>query len=202
SLRGCRSAIEFAKAEPGCRISVSQLDAHPTWLNTPSGTLDLDTGVLHPHRFEDYLTKVTGTSYDPSATCPRWEAFLAEVLPDPEVRSFMQRSIGYSLTDLTDEQCLWFLYGRGRNGKSTLINTLQAVLGDYAASTKASTLMVKAHGDEKRNDVAALRGSRFVSVMEAEDGQQIAESLIKELTGQDPVTVRMLYAEFFTFTPT
>ena len=114
----------------------------------------------------------------------------------------MQRSVGYSLTDLMDEQCLWFLYGKGRNGKTTLINTLRGVLGDYAAATKASTLMVKPHGDDKRNDVAVLRGARFVSATEAEDGQQMAEALIKEITGQDPITARLLYAEFFTFSPT
>jgi len=202
SLGGCYAAIELAKAEPQCRIVLAQLDAHPTWLNTPSGTLDLDTGTLYPHRFSDYITKVSGARYDPAATCPRWEAFLAEVLPDPEDRAFMQRSVGYSLTDLTDEQCMWFLYGKGRNGKTTFINTLRTVLGDYAAATKASTLMVKQHGDDRRNDVAVLRGTRFVSATEAEDGQQIAEALIKEITGQDPVTARLLYAEFFTFTPT
>jgi P4 family phage/plasmid primase-like protien len=201
-MGGCYAAIELAKAEPSCRIALARLDAHPTWLNTPSGTLDLDTGTIHPHRFSDYFTKVSGALYDPVARCPQWEAFLAEVLPDPEVRAFLQRSVGYALTDLMDEQCMWFLYGKGRNGKTTLINTVRAVLGDYAASTKASTLMVKAHGDDKRNDIAVLRGARFVSATEAEDGQQMAESLIKEITGQDPLTARLMYAEFFTFQPT
>src|SRR5262249_36320059 len=160
-------------------------------LNTPSGTLDLETFELRPHRFTDYLTKITGAAYDPTALCPRWEAFLEEVLPDPEVRAFMQRSFGYALTGLTTEQCLWFLYGLGRNGKTTAINAARKVLGDYAASTQASTLMVKAKGDDKRNDIAVLRGARFVSATEAEQGQQIAEALIKQITGQDPVTARL-----------
>jgi putative DNA primase/helicase len=171
-------------------------------VNTPSGTLDLETGELHAHRFEDHLTKITNAAYDPAATCPRWEAFLEEVLPDPEVRAFMQRSAGYALTDMTHEQCLWFLYGKGRNGKSTFLNAIRGVVGEYGTSTKASTLMIKQHGDERRNDVAVLRGARFVSATEAEDGQRMAESLIKEVTGEDPVTARMLYAEFFTFRPT
>jgi len=200
--QGCYNTVEMAKAEPSLQITLDQLDAHPLWLNTPSGTLDLETGTMHAHCFSDYLTKVSGASYDPAATCPRWEEFLAEVLPDAEVRAFLQRSVGYSLTDLMDEQCMWFFYGKGRNGKTTLINTVRAVLGDYAAATKASTLMVKAHGDDKRNDVAVLRGARFVSATEAEDGQQMAEALIKEITGQDPITARLLYAEFFTFNPT
>src|SRR5262249_50413091 len=91
--------------------------------------------------------------------------------------------------------------GKGRNGKTTFINTLRSVLGDYAASTQASTLMVKQHGDDKRNDLAVLRGARLVSIIEAEEGQQMAEALLKQLTGEDPITVRLLYAEFFSFTP-
>lgn len=202
SRDGAYAAIELAKAEPTIRVKLEQLDARPLWLNTPSGTLDLETGELHAHRFEDFLTRVTGAAYDPRATCPRWDAFLAEVLPDAEIRAFLQRSVGYALTDLTNEHCLWFLHGLGRNGKTTFINAIRAMLGDYAAATRASTLMVKTHGDDKRNDVAVLRGARFVSATEAEDGQQLAEALIKEVTGGDPVTARLLYAEFFTFTPT
>jgi putative DNA primase/helicase len=202
SRDGKYAAIDLAKAEPALRVKIEQLDAHPLWLNTPSGTLDLATGELHPHRFDDYLTKVAGAAYDPEATCPRWDAFLADVVPDAEVRAFLQRSVGYALTDATSEQCLWFLYGVGRNGKTTFVNAVRKVLGDYAANTKASTLMVKSQGDERRNDVAVLRGARFVSATEAEDGQQLAEALIKEVTGGDPVTARRLYAEFFTFTPT
>jgi putative DNA primase/helicase len=199
---GCYAAIELAKAEPSIRLKLEALDAHATWLNTPTGTLDLLTGEVWEHRFEDYLTRVTTAAYDPAATCPRWEAFLAEVIPSKEVRSFMQRSVGLTLTDITSEQCLWFLYGLGRNGKTTFLNAVRAVLGDYAAAVPASTLMVKAHGDDKRNDVARLRGARFVAANEAEDGQQMAEALIKQLTGEDPITVRFLYAEFFEFKPT
>jgi putative DNA primase/helicase len=202
SRDGCYAAIELAKAEPRLHANLEQIDAHPTWLNTPTGTLDLLTGEVWEHRFEDYLTRVMAAAYDPAARCPRWEAFLAEVIPSKEVREFMQRSVGLTLTDITSEQCLWFLYGLGRNGKTTFLNAVRTVLGDYAAAVPASTLMVKAHGDDKRNDVARLRGARFVAANEAEDGQQMAEALIKQLTGEDPITVRFLYAEFFEFKPT
>src|SRR5262245_4269766 len=202
SRTGGDAAIELAKSMPRLRLKLDQLDAQPTWLNTPSGTLDLDTMEIHPHRFSDLLTKIAGVPYNPNAMCPRWDSFLEEVVPDIEVRAFLQRSLGLALTDITREQCLWFLYGLGRNGKTTLPNAVRHVLGDYAAATKASTLMVKQHGDEKRNDVAVLRGARFVSATEAEDGQKMAEALIKEITGEDPVTARLLYAEFFTFRPT
>jgi putative DNA primase/helicase len=202
SRSGGDAAIELAKSRPGLRLKLKELDAHPTWLNTPSGTLDLDTMQMHPHQFSDLITKIAGVPYDPNAKCPRWESFLDEVVPDIEVRAFLQRSAGLALTDITREQCLWFLYGLGRNGKTTFLNALRHVLGDYGSSTKASTLMIKAHGDDKRNDVAVLRGARFVSATETEDGQRMAEALIKEMTGEDPVTARLMYAEYFTFFPT
>ncbi len=202
SRDGCYAAIELAKAEPRLRVKMAELDTHPLWLNTPTATIDLETGKTWTPRFEDYLTKSTRAKYDPTAKCPHWTKFLERVLPSVAVRSFMQRTVGYALTDRTNEQCLWFLYGLGRNGKSTFVNAVRYMLGDYAANTKASTLMVKQHGDDKRNDIAILRGARFVSVTETEDGQQMAESLIKEITGQDPVTARLMYAEFFTFVPT
>jgi putative DNA primase/helicase len=202
SRDGCYAAIELAKAEPRLHVELNQIDAHPTWLNTPTGTIDLLTGEMWGHRFGDYLTRVTTAAYDPVARCPSWEAFLADVIPSQDVRSFIQRSVGLTLTDISSEQCLWFLYGLGRNGKTTFLNAIRSVLGDYAAAVPASTLMVKSHGDDKRNDVARLRGARFVAANEAEDGQQMAEALIKQLTGEDPITVRFLYAEFFEFKPT
>src|SRR5262249_19235949 len=149
--------IELAKADRRLQITMDKLDAEPLWLNTPTGTLDLATGRIWAPRFGDLLTMATRVGYDPDATCPTWERFLARVLPDPEVRAFFQRSVGYSLTGLTIEQVMWFLYGRGRNGKSTALNALAHPLGDYAGSTQASSLMIKQHGDDKRNDIAVLR---------------------------------------------
>lgn len=106
------------------------------------------------------------------------------------------------MTDETRERCFWILHGIGRNGKTTLINAIRAVLGDYAMATRATTLMVKKHGDDKRNDVAILRGARFVSATESEEGEHLAAALVKELTGQDPVTARLLFCENFSFVPT
>jgi putative DNA primase/helicase len=75
-------------------VGLKQIDAHETCLNTPTGTVDLLTGEVWEHRFEDYLTRITTAAYDPTATCPQWEAFLAEVIPSKEVRSFMPASGG------------------------------------------------------------------------------------------------------------
>jgi len=199
---GVSGCIEQAKGISSLWVKMDDLDAHPMWLNTPSGTLDLETGESWAPRFGDLLTKLAGAPYDPSATCLRFKQFLAEIIPSPEVRAFLQRSVGYSLTDETRERCFWILHGIGRNGKTTLINAIRTVLGDYAMATRATTLMVKKHGDDKRNDVAILRGARFVSATESEEGEHLAAALVKELTGQDPVTARLLYCENFSFVPT
>jgi putative DNA primase/helicase len=199
---GVDGCIEQAKGIPSLWVKMADFDAHPTWLNTPAGTLDLETGESWAPRFEDLLTKLAGAPYDPAATCLRFKQFLAEIIPNPEVRAFLQRSVGYSLTDETRERCFWILHGIGRNGKTTLINAIRAVLGDYAMATRATTLMVKKFGDDKRNDVAILRGARFVSATESEEGEHLAAALVKELTGQDPVTARLLYCENFSFVPT
>src|SRR5262249_52956640 len=159
------------RGEQNIRIQMQQLDARPYWLNTANGTLDLKTGEFWKHRRADLITKVAGASYDPTATAPRWQAFLDRVVPDRDVQAFLQRSAGIALTDDISEHCIWVLYGTGRNGKSTVLHVLGYVLGDYADATGASTLMVKAHGDEKRDDIAGLRGARFVAASEAEQGQ-------------------------------
>jgi len=202
-IAGLRAVATVAREHPKLKISVNQLDQHPYWLNTPGATLDLETGTSWPNRIEDLITKVTGARHDPKATCPAWEKFLGRVLPDKTVRDFMQRTVGYSLTDNTSERCLWFLYGIGRNGKSTFLEVVRDMLGDYASNTASSTLMVKTHGDDRRNDIAVLRGARFVTASESEEGQRLAESLIKQLAGgEDKITARLMYAEYFTFKPT
>jgi putative DNA primase/helicase len=113
---------------------------------------------------------------------------------------FVQRAVGYSLTGSTNEQCLFILYGSGANGKSTFLNTISAMLGDYARQTPTDTLLVK-RGDGISNDVARLHGARFVSAMEVDNGRRLAEAQVKQLTGGDLMAARYLYQEFFEFRP-
>jgi len=193
--------IELAKSEPGIPVRPQQLDADPWVLNLSNGTLDLRTGQLGEHRREDLLTKLAPVAYDPEAQCPRWEAFLSGILAgDAELIRFLQKAMGYSLTGSTHEQCLFILYGTGANGKSTLIQTISALLGDYARQTPTDTLLVQ-RGDGPRNDLARLQGARFVSAVEVEGGRRLAEALVKQLTGGDTVTARFLYGEHFEFQP-
>jgi putative DNA primase/helicase len=190
------------QAKHGLATWTHDYDTDPWLLNCPDGTLDLRTGVLRPHVPADRLTKIAGIAYDPDARCPKFLAFLKLFQPDPIMRAFLQRAVGYSLTGITNEQCLFFVYGIGSNGKSTFLNVLQALLGEYGNTASAETFMVKKTDGGINNDVADLVGARAVVSGELEDGKRFAESLIKVMTGSDRIKARFLHKEFFSFAPT
>jgi putative DNA primase/helicase len=194
-----RAMIELAKSE--VPVSPDELDADPWLLNVLNGTIELRTGGLREHRREDLITKLAPVEYDPQAEAPTWEAFLERVLPSEELRGFVQRAAGYSATGDTSEQCMFIHHGPGANGKSTFQETIAAALGDYAMRTPTETLLVKRSGGVP-NDVARLKGARFVTASETEEGRRLAESLVKDLTGQDTISARFMWAEWFDFKPT
>jgi len=193
--------IAMAQSESEVSVTSDALDADPWLLNCSNGTLDLQTGELHPHTQSHLLTKCLPVDLDPSATAPQWEKFLERVLPDPLVRAYVQRAVGYALTGVTSEQCLFFLFGSGSNGKSIFAGTLEALLSDYWDKTRAETLMQQKNGGGIPNDVAALAGLRLVTVSEVNDGQKLNEALVKDMTGGDRMSARFMRAEFFTFQP-
>lgn len=194
-----RAIVELAKSE--IPVSPDELDADPMFLNVLNGTIDLRTGELREHRREDLITKLAPVEHDPAAAAPTWEAFLERVLPGEELRQFVQRAAGYSATGNTSEQCMFIHHGPGANGKSTFQESLSATLGDYAMRTPTETLLVKRPGGVP-NDVARLKGARFVTASETEEGRRLAESLVKDLTGQDTISARFMWAEWFDFKPT
>ena len=199
SEKKVKAMLELAKSE--VPVSPDDLDADPWLLNAPNGTVDLRTGELREHRREDLLTKMAGAEYRPGAEALAWEAFLERVLPGEELRGFVRRAAGYSATGDTSEQCMFINHGPGANGKSTFQEVLAAALGDYATRTPTETLLAK-HAGGVPNDVARLKGARFVTASEAEEGRRLAESLVKDLTGQDTISARFMRAEWFDFKPT
>jgi putative DNA primase/helicase len=171
-------------------------------VNCANGTLDLRTRKFSPPRKEDYCTKATPVNYNPDAKAPRWKQFLDEVFSgDQGLIDFMQRAVGYSLSGSVQEHCFFILWGIGRNGKSTFLKHIQKIMGDYATSTPAGTLMEK-YNDAIPNDIARLKGTRFVSTTESGQNRRLAEPVVKALTGDDPITARFLHKEFFTFSAT
>jgi putative DNA primase/helicase len=197
-----KAMIERASAEPPMPVIPEELDVK-TWLfNCLNGTIDLKTGSIRPHDPNNMMTQLAPVAYNPDAKCPLWLKFLDQVLDgNRELIEFLKRAIGYSLTGVTREQCLFMLHGNGANGKSTFINTIGTMLGDYAKQTPTETLLVKQKGAIP-NDIARLVGARLVMASEAEMGQALAESLIKQMTGEDILSARFLHGEWFDFTPT
>jgi len=178
----------------------ADLDADPWLLNTLNGTVDLQTGALRKHRREDQITRLCPVPYEREAPAPVWNGFLERVLPDPEVRTFVQRAMGYTATGVTSEEVFFLPYGSGRNGKSKFLAAIEHVLGTYAKSTRPETFLSK-KSDLIPNDVAALAGARYVPTREAAEGRKLDIALIKQLTGGDTMEARFLGKEFFRFTP-
>ncbi len=148
------------------------------------------------------VTKKLGASVNSGAARPEWIKFLNRIFDnDAELIVFVQRAIGYTLTGSVSEQCMFILIGTGANGKSTFLKTLHNLFGDYAASVPMATLMDQRNGSAQTNDLAYLVGKRFVSALEGERGQRLAESKIKMMTGGDRIPCRALYKEFFEFDP-
>ena len=195
-----RTKATLSQAKPYLAVGMEELDRDPWLINCQNGTLDLRTGRLKDHDPGDRITKIVPVDYDPDAPAPRFKRFLKEALMDDALIKFVKRYSGYTLTGITRERLLAILYGFGKNGKTTLAELLRDVMGDYATNTDTETLLMKRY-QGVGNDVAALKGARFVSAAEVEHGRRLAESKVKQLTGRDTVTARYLFGEPFNFRP-
>jgi len=196
-----RAVLSVARSEAGLPVLPDQLDADPWLLNLENGILDLRTGKLEPHDQGRLMAKLLPVTYDASADAPIWLSFLDRVMGGKaDLIEFLQRAVGYSLTGNTREQCLFVLHGTGSNGKSSFLDTARAFLGEYAEQADPKTFEVK-KSDTVSNDIARLKGARLVAASETESGGRLAESLVKQMTGGEPLTARFLHREFFTFRP-
>jgi putative DNA primase/helicase len=197
-----KAMISLAKSEPGVSITPEEMDADPWAFNVMNGTIDLKTGTLREHRQDDLITKLAPIEHDATATATRWSAFLDEIMDGrPSLADFIQRAVGYSMTGVTSEHVLLFLHGLGANGKTTLLNTLLEMFGDYGRQSEPELLMKK-RSEAHPTGVADLQGARLVTTSEIEAGRRLAESLVKQLTGGDRIKARFMRQDFFEFDPT
>jgi putative DNA primase/helicase len=193
--------LKIAKSEPSLATAGEDWDADRWLLGVGNGVVNLRTGKLRDGQRSDLITMHTDVAFDPAAQCPRWLSFLDDIFGcDRELIGFVHRAVGYCLTGDTTEQVIFLCHGSGANGKSTFLDVLRHVFGDYAYSLPFSTFELKARSAIS-NDVAALPGRRFVTALETNESAPLNEARLKLLTGCDPVSARMLYREFFTFTP-
>jgi len=198
------------EAVPACAVPVDAMNRDPYMLNCENGTLRFFKGedgrwTLErlDHDRAHRITKKCPVEYDPAATAPAWDAFLAQVQPEPEIRAFLQRWFGYSITGLTSEQKMAFLYGGGRNGKSTLVEAIANILATYGTTVPIETFTGDAtrKGSDATPDLVRLPGARFVRTSEPEQGQKLKEALVKQLTGGEPIPIRRMHKEFIDVMP-
>jgi putative DNA primase/helicase len=197
SAAGRAAMVTLAGDDRRVVVSATELDCHPDLLPVENGTLDLVTGLLRPSRRDDLLTKGTKVDFDPDAACPTFDKFINRILPNPELRGFVQRALGYSITGHVTEQCFFFLFGGGANGKSTLGDAVSFALSEYATPAPEGLLE-----RTSETEVADLQGRRIVFASETRSDGRLNESRIKQLTGDAIQKGRHLYGRHFEFIPT
>jgi putative DNA primase/helicase len=200
-----RSMVSLAETREQIRVDSTDLDPRPTkkLLNVNNGTVNLKTGELMPHNPNMYITKMIPIDYDPEAECPFWMRTLELAFDgDKELIDYMQRAIGYSITGSTAEQCLFICWGeQGNNGKSTILETIQRLFGDYAQMSDMKVITSSQMDNRVASSLAKLPGVRLVSMNEAEENQKFSESLIKQITGGDTLQACKKFKEPFEFQP-
>jgi putative DNA primase/helicase len=199
SVQRLRAALELAG--PRLSVRLEELDTRRDLLRVENALLSL-SAMRDIENSPDFLiTKQAPVVYDPSAQCPVFLSFLETVFAkDAEVIAYVQRILGYLLTGETVEQCMFIFLGAGRNGKSTLLEVIRNLVGDYAATANQDTFLTRNTGSI-RSDIARLAGKRVVLVSEISGNQYLDEALLKNITGGENITARLLYQNEIEFRP-
>ena len=180
-----------------------EFDGEDMLFNAQNGYVDLASGTLNNHDITKMFTRISNAEYTDKVDCPRWELFLEQIFDgDKELIHYIQKAVGYSLTASTKEQVMFILYGNGRNGKSVFLDIVSEIMGTYAKSMQADSLMVKKGGSGGHNeDIARLDGARMVTSSEPNEGVRLDEGLIKQLTGGDSVSASFKGGHVFDYKP-
>jgi putative DNA primase/helicase len=196
----CEGVEKFAQADRALAMTGTEWDSDPWLLNTPNGTVDLRTGSMRPARQTDLLTKITAIA-PRSGVATQWTKFLRQITQgDGELIGFLQRMAGYALTGDTREECLFFVYGPGGNGKGTFLGAIFNIMAEFAMNA-AMDVFLQAKGERHSTDLAMLRGARLVTASETSEGRAWDEQRLKAMTGNDPITARFMRQDNFTYQP-
>ena len=195
--------LDMAAKHPSLVAKASSFDKQKMKLNCLNGVVDLGTGQLNQRTSDDLHTKVIGTNFNPKAKCPNFDKFIKEVFGgDGELISWIQRAFGYSLTGSVQEQVLFICYGTGANGKSTLLETISKILGDYSTNADFEMFLSNQKSDVRVMEaVGELKGIRLALASEVDASKRFNESLVKRLTGGDTLRGTKLQMGAFQFEP-
>jgi putative DNA primase/helicase len=195
--------LRRAQVEEGVPVALEDLDANPMLLNCLNGTIDLASGKLRPHAQKDLVTKICPCNFDPGAISGVWTKFLSDATNgDQDLQDYIQRAAGYAVQGEASERAMFFTFGPPGSAKSTLIDALASMLGDYHVASSPDTWLVQAQTGGNRGDLVRLAGARLVTAVEFKQGARFDEALIKGVTGGDPMTAAAKYESEVTVTPT
>ena len=199
-----KGMINCLKTQSEVKVNPEKFDRNPYLLCCKNGTLDLLNMDFREHRREDYITMMADVEYNPDAKPKLWDNFITRILPDPEVREFVQKISGLSLNGAILEQRYFCCYGKRDNGKSRFTEAIKNTLGDYAQVTPFNTFEKrKNQSGQARSDIIRMRNKRLIIVHEVpEDANKLDDNLIKSITGGDIITSRGLYKDEEEFVPT
>lgn len=199
-----QATLRAASSDSRVRAKVDDFDRDPMLFNCANGTIDLRIGDLRPHSPLDFITQLSPVPFDPEARSDIWEGFILEVANyRADLAAYLKRAMGYSLTGRTSEKGFFFAFGpSGDNGKTTLLEAVLHVMGDYGAPVSPQVILSKnGISGNAEHDAVQLVGKRYIITDEPETGQQFRMGQIKRLTGGDTMTARYHYKESFTFAP-
>lgn len=182
------------------RLSVapSAFDAEPMLLNCLNGVIDLYSGELLEHHPKLMLRRQIPVEYIPEAKARRWETFLERVMPSTDMRDYLQRIIGYSITGRTSEQVVFFHMGPPASGKSVFLRVMEAVLGEFSRVVPPTSLLNKKM-EQHPTDIMGMEGRRMLQVSETAEGARLDEALLKRLSGEETITARGMGENFRDF---
>jgi len=207
SDRAIKATVSLLETLPAITVPATRLNRDPLLFNVANGTVDLRTGLLKPHDPADLITQISPVTFDPAAECPQWIDFVNKISapefdgpPRPDLVALLQRLAGYLLTGETKEQMLFLFLGEGANGKGTWVETISAVLGDYATTTNSITFM-RTKNEQHPTAVADIAEARFVYCDELAEDAMINEERLKSMTGEGRQKARFMRENFFEFIP-
>lgn len=197
-----KSFLEIASSHTDIAVRADDFDYTQEFLNCSNGIINMNTGEVKPHDRNMLMTKITSVPYIPGTACPTWLRVLDMAFcGHQDTVDWMQRAIGYAISGSMAEQAMFVMHGPGMNGKSTILKTLVRIFGSYAQNASPETFLEQPTG-RNLNDIARMKGARFITTSETPEGKKLSEARVKQLTSDDPITGRFLFSEEFDFVPT
>lgn len=200
NLRGLQAMIQLAQSHDEVIVDHEAFNRNPDILNVANGMIDLCTGKFRKFDRDEHITKIAPVVYVKGRKSNAWDGFMKDVVPDPDIRDFVQRAVGYSLTGHMFEEVMFLLFGDGQNGKTTFMSTLLNMLGGYASQAASSALM-KSATRGPNNELYVLVGKRMVLASETGESGKLDETLVKQMTGMDRISVNPKYKSQMEFDP-